>query len=114
MSELLASRLAFALCYFAFALLALCQMVHRKAIDPLTPPRPAGQRTRKLLAASSLVAALVLLVAVQGRGFGAILWVLLVSAGAFSLSLTPEGKTRLVAPIAPDGRKTGSLSLRSF
>lgn len=52
--------------------------------------------------------------AVQGRGFGAILWMLLVSAGAFGLSLTPEGKTRLVAPIAPDGRKTGSLSLRSF
>lgn len=39
-SELLASRLAFALCYFAFALLALCQMVHRKAIDPLTYPSP--------------------------------------------------------------------------
>ncbi|KJH79611.1 DUF3325 family protein [Stutzerimonas stutzeri] len=100
MPELLASALAFALRYLAFALLALCQPVHRKAVDPLAcTPSPASQQGRKLLAAFSLATALALLLALQSSGFGAVLWMLLVSAGAFSLSLTLSWKPTWLRPL---------------
>lgn len=93
MPELLASMLAFALCYVAFALLALCQAPHRKAVDPLARAASlAGQFARLFVAATCLTAALIRLLEVQGSGFGAVLWALLVSASAYTLSLTLSWK----------------------
>lgn len=93
MSELLFSILAFALCYFAFALFALCQATHRKAVNPLArATSPAGQLARWFVAVTCLTAALVVLLKLQGSGFGAVLWALLVSASAFTLSLTLSWK----------------------
>ena len=93
MPELLALMLAFALCYFAFALLALSQAPHRKAVDPLAhAASPAGQFARLFVAVTCLTAALVILLKIQGSGFGAVLWALLLSASAFTLSLTLSWK----------------------
>ena len=93
MPELLASILAFALCYFAFALLALSQAPHRKAVDPLAhAASPTGQFARLFVAVTCLTAALVILLKIQGSGFGAVLWALLLSTSAFALSLTLSWK----------------------
>lgn len=93
MSELLATTLAFALGYLAFALLALCQAPHRKAVDPLAiAPPPAGQLARMVFAAACFTAALLILLAAHGKGFGALLWALLTSASAMTLSLTLSWK----------------------
>jgi hypothetical protein len=91
--ELLALILAFALCYLAFALLALCQSAHRKAVDPLArAPSPAGQLVRVFLAVIWLASALLVLLATQSNGFGTLLWTLMISTSAFALALTLSWK----------------------
>lgn len=95
MAELLDSTLAFILCYLAFALLALCQVTHRKAVDPLAnAPSPAGQLARKIVAMACIAAALLILLAGHGAGFGTLLLVLLASTAALALSLTLSWKPR--------------------
>ena len=93
MTELLAAMLAFILCYLAFALLALCQTPHRKAVDSLAnSPSRAGQFAGMVVAVACLATALLILLAAQGHGFGTLLWVLLTSAAALSLSFTLSWK----------------------
>lgn len=93
MPELVASMLAFILCYLAFALLALCQAPHRKTVDPLaSAPSPVGQLARMVVAAACLATALFVLLAAQGNGFATLLWALLISASAMVLSLTLSWK----------------------
>jgi nitrate reductase NapE component len=85
--EIAASLLAFALSYVAFALFALGQPAHLKAVDPLAPG-PSAPKRHRLLAALLLASALSLLVVIQGGAFGFLLWMTLLSAAALSLSFT--------------------------
>jgi hypothetical protein len=110
-TELLAAMLAFILCYLAFALLALCQAPHRKAVDPLaSSPSRRGQFARMVVAVACLATALLVLLAAQGNGFGTLLWVLLTSASAMFLSFTLSwrpGWLRLLSS-APGSRRANS------
>lgn len=95
MPELLASTLAFLACYVAFALFALSQPAHLKAVDPLATTQGRPQKIRnKLIAASLLASALLILLQVQGSAFGSLLWMLLLSASAACLALTLSWKPR--------------------
>jgi hypothetical protein len=99
--EALASMLAFALCYLASGLFALGQSVHLKSVDPLAPvPAPSGQKRHKLLATSLLAGAFAPLFATQGGSFGFLLWVMLLSAAALSLSFTLSWRPGWLQPIA--------------
>ncbi|WP_217475886.1 DUF3325 family protein [Stutzerimonas stutzeri] len=89
MPEWLGTLCAFALCYLAFALLALCQPAQRKRVDAQACPATAkGQWARKLCATLCLSAALLVLLDAQGGGFGTLLWLFLTSAAAMSVALT--------------------------
>lgn len=109
MPEPLASILAFALCYFAFALLALSQPVHMKVVDPNAPaPDRPSQKRQRLGAALLLASALSLLLVAQGGAFGSLLWMTLLSAGALSLSLTLSwrpGWLRFIARLVVSTRR---------
>ncbi|MHB1369959.1 MAG: DUF3325 family protein [Pseudomonadaceae bacterium] len=88
MAELWPALLAFLLAYLAFARLALTQPAHRQAVAPdALPPRYA-----RLLGATLSGSGLVLLLGTEGGGFGALLWLLLLSAAAFCVAQTLSWK----------------------
>ncbi|NKQ09655.1 DUF3325 family protein [Pseudomonas sp. SST3] len=99
MPEFAASLLAFALGYVAFALLALGQPAHLKAVDPLAPA-PSAPIRHRLLATLMLASVLFLLLTIQGGAFGVLLWVTLLSAAALSLSFTLSWKPVWLRPVA--------------
>ncbi|WP_408101782.1 DUF3325 domain-containing protein [Stutzerimonas sp. VN223-3] len=105
----MASILAFALCYFAFALLALSQSAHMKVVDPNAPaPDRPTQKRKRLGAALLLGIALSLLLETQGGAFGSLLWMTLLSAGALSLSFTLSwrpGWLRFIARLVASTRR---------
>ncbi len=88
----MAELLAFACAYLAFALLALSQPQHLKAVAPHTRLTTATRLGRRSVAALLLLLSLALLLGTQGSGFAALTWTLLASAAGFCVALTLSWK----------------------
>lgn len=88
----MAELLAFACAYLAFALLALSQPQHLKAVAPHTTLTAATRRGRRAVATLLLLLSLALLLGTRGSGFAALTWTLLASAAGFSVALTLSWK----------------------
>lgn len=88
MAELWPALLAFLLAYLAFARLALAQPVPRQAVAP----GASAVRGTRVFSATLLGSSLALLLVAEGGGFGALLWLLLLSAAAFCVAQTLSWK----------------------
>ncbi|HDZ57428.1 MAG TPA: DUF3325 domain-containing protein [Pseudomonas xinjiangensis] len=101
MPTLMVSLLGFALCYLAFARLALLQRAHLRAIEP-TANAPTRQQTMagRTLAVLLLAGALTMLLRIEGGGFGSVLWLMLCSAAALAVSLTLAWRPAFLKPLA--------------
>ncbi|MHA3886036.1 DUF3325 family protein [Stutzerimonas degradans] len=88
MTELWPALLAFLLAYLACARLALAQPVHRQAVAP----GASAVRGTRVFSATLLGISLALLLVAEGGGFGALLWLLLLSTAAFCVAQTLSWK----------------------
>ena len=91
--------------FLGFALIALTQDQHRQRVagaGPLTRPR-----ARRRLAVAALLLTLSLLIALWRRGgsFGAMLWVLTLSAGALLVAAALAWRPRLLAGLVGSDRR---------
>jgi len=91
--------IAFVLCYLACALFALAQPPHWRAVTQAASPGSAPGRTKDL-ATLLLAGALAWLLLTEGAGFGVLLWVMLGSAAAMTLSLTLSWRPGWLRPLA--------------
>jgi Protein of unknown function (DUF3325) len=95
MLELLASIAALGSGYTGWALLALSQREHRfAAAGELPPPSARRHHIVRLLAVLLLAGALGAWVAGHGGGFGTLLWMLLLAAGALAVAFTLAWRPR--------------------
>lgn len=104
MPEWLATPLAFACAYLAFAQLALSQAQHLKAVEPDAQPGAGARRGRRAGAALLLLGSLMLLLASQGSGFAVLLWGLLLSCAGFLVAQTLSWKPRWLRWLVPGRR----------
>ena len=101
MPEPLGTIAALGLGFAGWALLALSQREHwRAAAGEL--PHPCARRLRivRLLAALLFAGALAACVAGHGGGFGALLWMLLLAAGALAVAFTLAWRPRWLGLLA--------------
>lgn len=85
--------------FFAFLLLALTQLQHRRAIG--VPELPSFQTTRvRLLAAILLGFALMWEIRTEGEGFGTLLWIGFVTLAALAVTLVLTFWRRALTPVA--------------
>lgn len=95
MPEPLSLPAVFGLCYLAFAALALTVERHwRDLVESRHPPPRRTVLRLRLAAALCLGAALSLAVRDSGPGFGILMWVLTLTAGAIAVSATITWRTR--------------------
>lgn len=94
---------AFAFIYLGFALLALSQQQHWTSVVaalPLPQPSAPALRRQRYLAGACLAIACAVCFADHGAGFGALMWVLLLGAGAMAVSFTLSWKPHYLRGIA--------------
>lgn len=95
MPEILALPAVLALCYLAFAALALTVERHwRDLVDSRRSPSRRTVLRLRLAAALCLAAALSVAVRSEGTGFGLLLWALALTVGAVAVSATITWSTR--------------------
>ncbi|SMF88987.1 Protein of unknown function [Azospirillum oryzae] len=95
MPDVLSFPAIFGLCYIAFAALALTVERHwRDLVDSRRPPPRRTVLRLRCAAALSLTAALSAAVHRDGAGFGILLWVLALTAGALAVSATVTWRCR--------------------
>ncbi|APR04493.1 DUF3325 family protein [Thauera chlorobenzoica] len=96
---------AFAASYLGWALLALTQPVHRQAAGGQADDRAFRPGPPRALGSALLVLTAVLTVLGDGPAFGALLALLLLSAGAFAVAFTLSWQPRLLGCVAAIGRR---------
>ena len=103
MAEAFLTAAAFAVSYFAFALLALAQEQHWSGVTrslELPQPSAAALRRWRWLAGTGLALGCALCLFGNGPSFGALLWLLLLGACAMAVAFTLAWKQQWLHGVA--------------
>lgn len=100
--------------YLGFAMLALAQARHWRAVSKTAEPSPSGKLVLRVAGSAWLVLALCLALFRDGPNFGALLWVTAISMAALAVAFTLSWRPRLLWPLVtlvcfvrPDGTREG-------
>lgn len=100
----MAESLAFACAYLAFALLALSQAQHLKAVAPHARLTAAARLGRRSAAAVLVLLSLALLLGSRSSGFAVLSWALLTSTAGFAVAQTLTWKPGWLRWLLPTRR----------
>lgn len=104
MADALLTAAAFAVTYFAFALLALAQEQHwsgvTRSLELLQQPPAAALRCWRCFACTGLALGCALCLLGNGPSFGALLWVLVLAACAMAVAFTLAWKPQWLRGVA--------------